>query len=544
MPLADPREGEARNLLGVGYPMPVTNAAILAPDSPRAQRATRSAAVGLIVVAAFLIVLWLEVIRHLHTEWSHNPQYNFGWSVPFLALYLLWKRWLERPTPEPSQKGAAWVIATAAILILPLRFLSEANPDWRLLSWTMTGAAVTASLAVVSAGGGRSWLRHFAFPILFFCVAVPWPMQFEQMVIQNLMRAVTAINVFFLSVAGVPALQHGNVIEVKSGLIGIEEACSGVRSLQATLMVSLFLGEFYSFSVLRRILLVVAGAILAFICNLVRTAVLVWVGAQHGAESIEAWHDPAGLTILLVCLFGLWGLSLLMSRGSEELTLPASSGLARPFPTLLLGVLIASLVTGELAVQWWYQSHQSGVAASRWQATWPNQESAYKQIVIPPATQSILRYDEGGGATWNGSDVHHWMMYFFRWLPGRTAALFVKIHRPDVCLPASGLTLNRDNGIQLVSVNAVKLPVRYYRFDDRGVPLHVLYCYWDARSSYESVAAANEEDWTAAGRIRAALRGRREVGAQMLELVVWGYQDDAEAKAALARELERIVRPG
>jgi exosortase/archaeosortase family protein len=47
-------------------------------------------------------------------------------------------------------------------------------------------------------------------------------------------------------------------------LIGIEEACSGVRSFQATLMISLFLGELYSFNTARRVLLVIAGALLVF----------------------------------------------------------------------------------------------------------------------------------------------------------------------------------------------------------------------------------------------------------------------------------------
>jgi exosortase/archaeosortase family protein len=105
---------------------------------------------------------------------------------------------------------------------------------------------------------------------------------------------------------GIPALRLGNVIEVGTGLIGIEEACSGVRSLQATLMVSLFLGELYAFKIRPRILLVAAGALFAFFCNLVRTALLVWIGARNGTKAIEAWHDPAGLTILFVCLLGLW----------------------------------------------------------------------------------------------------------------------------------------------------------------------------------------------------------------------------------------------
>jgi hypothetical protein len=46
------------------------------------------------------------------------------------------------------------------------------------------------------------------------------------------------------------------------------------------------------------------------------------------------------------------------------------------------------------------------------------------------------------------------------------------------------------------------------------------------------------------GRLRAALQGRREIGAQMLEIAVCGYQDDAEASEALARELSQVIGAG
>jgi exosortase/archaeosortase family protein len=310
-------------------------------------------------------------------------------------------------------------------------------------------------------------------------------------------------------------------------------------------MVSLFLGEFYSFSLRRRIILVIAGALLAFFCNLLRTAFLVWLAASAGSNALHAWHDPAGLTILLACLFGLWGLSLIMLRGAPQPALVAdTSGRPRRLPVALVAALTAVILLGELSVQAWYRLHQSDIAISRWKAEWPSNENAYRTVAIPTASQEILRYDNGGGASWEGSDMHRWVMYFFRWLPGGTAALFVKVHRPDVCLPASGLTLIRDDGIQLININGVKLPMRSYRFDDHGVPLHVIYCYWDARSSFDTVGAAIEEDWTARGRIRTALKGRREIGAQMLELVVSGYDNDAEAKLALERQLTRIIQPG
>jgi len=53
--------------------------------------------------AFFFALLWLEVINHVKGEWSFNPQYAYGWSVPFLALYLFWKRWAARPAPRADR---------------------------------------------------------------------------------------------------------------------------------------------------------------------------------------------------------------------------------------------------------------------------------------------------------------------------------------------------------------------------------------------------------------------------------------------------------
>ena len=518
-------------------------------DFVDSRAAPKDVSYGILFPLALLGLVWFEVIRHLQNEWSYNPQYSYGWSVPFLSLFLLWKRWPSRPLPEepPSPTWPKLLLLSGSLLLLPVRFLSEANPDWRLLSWAGAIFALAVSFSLILLVGGRPWVRHFAFPFLFLLVAVPWPVQLEQIVIQTLMQAVTAINVFGLHLAAIPALRHGNVIEIGAGMLGIEDACSGVRSLQATFMISLFLGELYTFSVHRRVLLVVAGALLAFACNLVRTAILIWVGTTRGMQAIHAWHDPAGLTILLVCLFGLWAISLWIQRGMAPEALPVGSGVRRlPFrlSLALLGSVTIWLLLTEAGVQLWYNAHAAPLNISRWSAQWPTASADFSKVAIALEAESLLRYNEGGGGSWSGTDGHRWTMYFFRWLPGRTAALFVKIHRPDVCLPASGMTMVNDNGIQLIDLNGVKLPIRSYRFDDHGTPLHVFYCYWDARSSYENNKSASEEDWSARGRIRAALRGRRETGAQMLELVVSGYEDDAAAAAALQQQLSRIVVRG
>jgi exosortase len=392
--------------------------------------------------------------------------------------------------------------------------------------------------------GGNPWLQHFAFPILFFLVAVPWPTQLEQLVIQGLMRADTAINVELLNTINVPAAQMGNVIEVGTGFVGIDEACTGVRSLQATFMVSLFLGELYDFTTGRRFLLVVVGAVVAFVCNLTRTFLLVLLGAQQGSDTIRKWHDPAGLSILFICLLVLWGLSLFL-RTKTRINAASSSPSSTPsrIPRGLLASLLLATLAAEIGTQIWYRLHES--ASSRmpaWTVTWPLHAPHFKSIPVAEQAQELLRYNEGGGGAWRSNDGHQFGMYFFRWFPGRTAGLFIKNHRPDICLPASGMRQVGTEERKLITVNGVPLPIRSYVFDNNGMPLHVYYCYWDG--SVPNAATINQENWTASGRLRAVRDGKREVGAQMLEIVAWGYDQAESAEQAVHNQLENIVRRG
>lgn len=490
-------------------------------------------------------LVWLELVSRLRFEWSINPQYGYGWTVPLLATYIFWRR--TETLPPAARPNFGWfaiaVAIAAALLLVPVRLIEEANPDWRLMSWIMAGAVAIITAAAIYLARGMPSLRHLAFPILFFFVAVPWPTQLEHLIIQGLMRADAAINVEVLNAIGIPAVQLGNVIEVGSGFVGIDEACTGIRSLQATLMVSLFLGEFYSFDLSRRVALVVAGAVLAFVCNLGRTFLLVWLGAEHGIASIKSWHDPAGMSILVACMFGLWGVSMLMRRNQarEPVRQIAATTGFRISRAFLIAVLALTL-TAEAGTQVWYGAHAARMAQVKpWRVDWPSAATNWRVVPVAESAQELLRYNEGGGGSWTDAAGHNWAMYFFRWLPGRTAALFVTNHRPDICLPASGMVQRGGARHRLVNVNGVTLPMRSYVFDDGRQTLHVFYCYWDGTPPQASNAGT--ENWTPAGRLEAVKRGKRDVGTQMLEIAVFGYNDDAAAEAAAREQLSTIVRP-
>src|SRR6266498_1017201 len=175
--------------------------------------------------AAGLGGFWLIRVRMLSPQWSVYDQYNYGWAVPFLCAYLLWQRWPDRPeTGTVHCRPTITILAICSLLLLPTRVIVEANPIWRAGSWAMALELVILTLGMVYLAGAKSWLRHFGFSLVFFLIAVPWPSPWEGAVVQTLMRANTAIVVEVLTALGVPALARGNVIEISTGLVGIDEA--------------------------------------------------------------------------------------------------------------------------------------------------------------------------------------------------------------------------------------------------------------------------------------------------------------------------------
>lgn len=269
---------------------------------------------------AAIAVLWVPALWRYSYQWALNPQYYYGWAVPLLAAYLIFDRWNDKPAPSEAGRPrlALLVIALFALLQLPLRMIGEANSSSRLLSLAMGMSATAISFGLVYLAGGRRWVKFFAAPLLFILVSVPWPDQVETPLVQGLMRFNAQVSAEVVSAAGVPAEARGNVIEIPTGVLGVNEACSGIRSLQSTVMAACFLAVLYRVSIPGFLLLLAAGSGIAFVCNIIRTVFLTWKGAFEGIEATEKWHDSAGFAILGVVLVCLWLISQFMEKRQRQ----------------------------------------------------------------------------------------------------------------------------------------------------------------------------------------------------------------------------------
>src|SRR5262249_14676145 len=149
-----------------------------------------------------------------------------------LAIYAAYFRWQSRPQPGRPWRGSLVLGGFLCALLLPTWIFSLPNADWPLVSWVFVAEAAVITLCAVAALGGTSSLRHFFFPVAFVFTSVPWPDQLEAPLMHAMMQTVAGVAVAGLDLLGVAALQHGNLIEVASGVVGVDEACSGIRSLQ------------------------------------------------------------------------------------------------------------------------------------------------------------------------------------------------------------------------------------------------------------------------------------------------------------------------
>jgi exosortase len=495
---------------------------------------------ALIALAAF----WLQFFNELRGEWDVNPQYGYGYTVPLLGIILIWRRWSERPAGLPGRSfGVGSITAIALFALLPLRLVLEANPEWRLAYWFHGGLVLTLSFCFLYRAGGWSWVKFFAIPLIFMLVAVPWPMEWEQFVIQGLMRSVAMITVEVVGWFGIPALQHGNLIEVGNGIVGINEACSGVRSLQSALMLSLFLGELYRFSAKRRMVLLGASIVVVLAANVTRTSFLTWTAAQHGLHQMEAWHDLVGMVFMIIILLVLFGLAWLMhskTNPAPAATVPAVFDLST-LPCELAIAALSWLVLIEVANETWYRLHENHmIANAQWSVAWPKQNPNFKKTAIAPESLAILRCSNSDAAAWEDENGYQWSAFFLRWNAGKNSVQLAKGHRPDICFPAAGANLVARLGQITATVNGVPIPFQHQTFASKTGVMQVFYCLWSDHISAneKNSAISNSRD----SRLQAVLDGKRNLGQQVLEVVISGPTSDDSAVSLFQQTLPSLVR--
>ncbi|MGC6456116.1 MAG: exosortase/archaeosortase family protein [Coraliomargaritaceae bacterium] len=282
--------------------------------------------------------------------WGNREDYSFGYLVPLFAAYVLYDRWpiLSGYFFQGARPGEVMRPASAGFFSQLFGGLAVAVFVGSLLLYglgallrSVTGPQNPASLAIAAGFAGitlsivfmlsktradgeampllnrLSLVMLFLFPALIWLLSAPLVSVLETKIRVALLTQVTIVVFNFLDLLGYEIERQGNVLILPMGKVGVEEACSGIRSLTACLFAGSFLAAVFLDRFWKKVALVGAAMVLAVLTNMLRSLFLTLWAYNYGSGAIDDhWHlpifgdigsvhDVTGLAILGVTCVGL-----------------------------------------------------------------------------------------------------------------------------------------------------------------------------------------------------------------------------------------------
>ncbi len=330
--------------------------------------------------------------------------------------------------------------------------------------------------------GGARLFKRLAFPLAFAWSAVPWPTNVEEVVTLKLRGLVTSASVSTLHLMGVQASHQGNIINLASGSVVVDSACSGISSLQSTLMVSLFLGEFFRFRAARRILLLAGGACLAIGANLARATTLVWLASSGGPDKLLKYHDRVGCAetgvIFLALATAAWYLSRKQKSSFQEEESPVDAG-EGGWAGNGGFVALAAFAAIPLLAWAWFALSPGGPIRMQDKPLWALKTGAEKTawrvqpVELSPIDARTLGCTDAQTLSLEGpasAEVYH-----FFWKTDSSTGFG---HTPDNCMTCAGWRKECEPVSARLRIKNAEIPCKVYRFARDGERTVVFQSVW------------------------------------------------------------------
>ncbi|MBA3848987.1 MAG: hypothetical protein C0502_03200 [Opitutus sp.] len=464
-------------------------------NAPRFTRAARDwFAPPLAAVTVPLGCFAVLQIIYLWPEWAANPDLSHGFFAPLLFALLLREGTKSGPARWLVPAGGLWVAAgmilLAALLMLGLGGLLAASVGWShaVVKFALTAAFAGALLAgwlVLATEPVRAIPFNWAIftAIALWLLAAPLPTGTYARLTLALQGTVTSGVLHALHILGIPARQSGNIIELAMTSVGVEEACSGIRSLISCLHAGFFFAAWLVRKPGRRIVLIVLAPLLAVAMNFARSLALTLL-ANRGVDILGFWHDATGYAILGLTAAILGGVASLLSPPGEEAA-PATVPVAATPPRAGFAVFTAGLATlvalGGIFV---FLSRSSSPPSAEVRipvASLLPAEAAGWQVASAPNLyrfSGILQTEHLVERTYfRIADTRpvRINIYVAHWSAGAASVSLVASHTPDACWPGAGWQQEPapDRQVRLDLAGAA-LPVAEHRiFRQTTSPQHV-----------------------------------------------------------------------
>ena len=256
---------------------------------------------SLLLFLIFFGVYW-PIFPGLYHLWLEDNNNSHGLLVPFVSLFLMWKKRKELKWDETKSSNIGLLILIVSLVFYIIGYAGGVEILPRL-------TIVTTLIGLIIFNLGLRIFSVLAFPVFFMFFMVPLPISLVGIVAFPLQLIVTKISAFLISSLSIPVMREGNILYFTNTSLEVAEACSGIRSLVAYIM----LGVFFAYlmngsSIKRRSILVLVAIPLAVLANLVRvTATGILAHFFGGSVARGFLHEVSGMTtfafgFIILCL--------------------------------------------------------------------------------------------------------------------------------------------------------------------------------------------------------------------------------------------------
>jgi exosortase len=505
---------------------------------------------------ALLLAAWTWAIWSCAEYWRANPNYSYGWIVPILGLAYVARRLTlaqSKNIARPIFAVPIWFIVffgiVAAAIFFGLEFAREQVWHPIIVIWTIAFVPIILTLLVCWLAGGKTLLRAELFPILFFLTAVPWPPRFEQPITAGLMQGVAAATTALLHWFGIPAQTAGGAITLRTGVVGITEACSGTRSLQAGIMFGLAMGEWFLLSPLRRIALLLIAMVLALCTNLIRTLALSLQAEWHGLDAVEKIHDLTGTLAITALVVAIWICArALRSRHHASAHFGFQNLHARlraigaTIPTTLQSAALAILIVGVFGIAI-AQIVSAKIETRDQTQTAPffsvREGPSLTRVRLPRDVWNELHPTSGEYVRIHDPRLGAGETFHFFWKPSPWNR-FVLVHRPDICMPGIGWESSGPPESITIDFSGRQTQLYLFRFQRGDIQALELWGVWRNGDAVPLDYQPNQVLRTAAARPALHLEGKRRSATEIVACVVGGdanHPPNAEQAIAILKSV-------
>ncbi len=270
--------------------------------------------VKIAVLLFFWALIFYPVFSGLYGAWfgMANADNSYCLLVPFISLYFLWRRKEDLKIARQSNSFLGLIILVTSLLVYLVCYAGGLLVVQRMMM-------VLSLIGLVLYLYGTEVFRIMRFPLLFLFFMVPVPESIVNTVSFPLQTYATIISSKIIQLMGIPVYREGHMLYFMETQLEVAEACSGIRSISAMLMLSVIFVYMIENNRALKLVIVLSSVLVAFLANIVRVSGTGVLAHYFGAGvALGFLHEFSGMVVFAVGLGMLFAeyrlLKLLMTK--------------------------------------------------------------------------------------------------------------------------------------------------------------------------------------------------------------------------------------